>query len=135
MTVSWRYYLLFMTEINDHCGCMLPTNVIDKAMCYINIRFAQSTTQTLIGGELKTTLAFIHVPVSWHCRVNKLRVWRWADLSLDVLSVISCSCEWTLNLSLYARYDWFYSMRLHFQKNLYLFCPSCVDGKYLQLYW
>ena len=50
MTVSWRYYLLFMTKNIDHCGCILPTNVVDLAMRYENIRFAQSTTQTLIGG-------------------------------------------------------------------------------------
>ena len=47
-------------------------NVVDIAMCYINIRFAQSTMHTLIGGELKTTLAFINVSATWHCRVNKL---------------------------------------------------------------
>ena len=53
MTVSWRYYLLFMTKNNDHCGCILPTNVVEIAICYIKIRFAQSTAQTLIGGEPK----------------------------------------------------------------------------------
>ena len=41
-------------------------------MLYINIRFAQSTTQTLIEGELKTTLAFINVSASCRCGVNKL---------------------------------------------------------------
>ena len=64
MTVSWRYYLLFMTKNNDHGGCILPTNVVDIAMCYINIGFTHGTTQTLIGGELKTTLAFINVSAS-----------------------------------------------------------------------
>ena len=70
MTVSWICCLLFRTKNNDHCGCILPNNVVDIAMCYINIRFAQSTTQTLIGGELKPTLAFIDVSAGWRCRVN-----------------------------------------------------------------
>ena len=61
MTVSERYYLLFMAKNNDHCGCILPTNVVDIAMCHIIIRLAQSTTQTQIGGELETTLALINV--------------------------------------------------------------------------
>ena len=47
-----------MTKINDHnCGCILPTNVVDITMCYIDIRFAQNTTQTLIGGDLKQLLS------------------------------------------------------------------------------
>ena len=59
-------------------------NVAHIAICYIIIRFAQSTAQTLIGGELKTTLAFFNVSASW----------RGADLSLDVSLVIPCSREW-----------------------------------------
>ena len=90
LTVSWRYYLLFMAKYYDHCGYILPANGVDIAICYINIRSAQSSSKTLIGAELKTTLAFINVSVSWR------RVWRWADLSLDVLLVISSSCEWAL---------------------------------------
>ena len=35
------------------------------------MRFAQSTTQTLIGGELKTMLAMFR-PADVACRVNKL---------------------------------------------------------------
>ena len=51
-----------MTKNNDHnFGCVLPTNVVDITRCYIDIRFAQNTTQTLIGGELKATPAFINV--------------------------------------------------------------------------
>ena len=74
MTVSWRYYLLFMTKNNDHyCDCILPTNVV-ITICYINIRFAQNTTQTLIGGELKTTPAFVRVSARWRCLGNKLTV-------------------------------------------------------------
>ena len=61
-----------MTKKYDHCGGILPTNVVDIAICYINIRFAQSATQTLIGGELKTKLALINVSASWRCELNKL---------------------------------------------------------------
>ena len=53
-----------MTKKYDHCGGILPTNVVDIAICYINIRFAQSATQTLIGGELKTKPALINVSAS-----------------------------------------------------------------------
>ena len=35
--------------------------VVDITTCYIDIRFAQNTTQTVIGGELKTAPAFINV--------------------------------------------------------------------------
>ena len=60
---------------------------------------AQNTTQTLIGGELKTTPAFINVSLAdvaeW---INWQRVWHWADLSLDISLVISCS---PLNCSIY----------------------------------
>ena len=48
---------------HGHCGCILPTNVVDIAIRCINIRSAQNTTQTLIGGELKTTPAFINISV------------------------------------------------------------------------
>ena len=65
-------------------------------MCYVDIRFAQNTTQTLIGGELETTPAFINVSAGGRCRANKLTA-RWTDLSLDVSLVISCSCEWAFN--------------------------------------
>ena len=41
-----------MAKNNDHsCGCILPTNVVDIAICYIDIRFALNSTQTLIGGD------------------------------------------------------------------------------------
>ena len=51
-----------MTKNKDYiCGCILPTNVVDITMCYVDIRFVQNTTQTLIGDELKTTLASINV--------------------------------------------------------------------------
>ena len=51
-----------MTKNNDHnCGCILPTDVVLIAICHIDIRFAQNTTQTLIGGELKTTPVFINI--------------------------------------------------------------------------
>ena len=69
----------------------LSTN--DIIMCYVDIRFAQNTAQTLIGGELETTPAFINVSAGGRCRANKLTA-RWTDLSLDVSLVISCSCEW-----------------------------------------
>ena len=36
-------------------------NVVDINMFYINIKFAQNTMQTLIGGELKTKTAFINL--------------------------------------------------------------------------
>ena len=50
-----------MTKNNNHnCGCILPTKVVDITMCYIDIRFAQNTTQTLIGGALETTPASIN---------------------------------------------------------------------------
>ena len=32
----------------------------------------QNTTQTVIGGELETTPAFINVAADWRCRVNKM---------------------------------------------------------------
>ena len=64
MDVFWICYLLFKTKNNDLCDCILPTNFVDIDMCYINIRFAPSTTQTVIGGELKTTLGFINVLAS-----------------------------------------------------------------------
>ena len=61
-----------MTKNNDYnCGCILPTNVVDVIMFYIDIRFAQNTTQTLIGGKLKTTPAFDNVSAGWPCRVDK----------------------------------------------------------------
>ena len=41
-------------------------------MCYIIISFQQSTTQTLIEGELKLTLAFINVSAGWRRRGNIL---------------------------------------------------------------
>ena len=50
---------------NDHNrGCILPMIVVDITICYIDIRFAQNTTQTLIGGELKATQGFINVSAS-----------------------------------------------------------------------
>ena len=55
--------MLFMTNNGHDCGCILPTNVVDITMCYIDIRFTQNTTQTLIGGELKPAPAFINVLV------------------------------------------------------------------------
>ena len=65
--------MLFMTKNNDHnYGYILPTNVVDIAMCYNDIRFAQNATKILIGGELKTTPDFINVSASLRCRVNKL---------------------------------------------------------------
>ena len=39
---------------------ILPTTVVGIT---IEIRFAQNTTQTLIGGELETTPAFINASV------------------------------------------------------------------------
>ena len=83
--------------------CILPTNIVDIAICYTNIRFAQSTTQTLIGGELKTTLADVAV---W---INRRRVWRWADLSLDVSLVTSYSCGWAFTTHIKAQYSNYYA--------------------------
>ena len=40
---------------------LLPTTVVDITMCSIEIRFAQNTTQNLIGGELETMPVFINV--------------------------------------------------------------------------
>ena len=41
-----------MAKSNDHsCGYILPTNVVDIAMCYIDISFALNSMQTLIGGN------------------------------------------------------------------------------------
>ena len=62
MTVSRIYYLLFMTKNKYHnCGCILPMAVVDVTICYIDTRFSQNTPQTVIGGELKLTPAFINV--------------------------------------------------------------------------
>ena len=63
-----------MAKNNDHnCGCILPTNVVVITIWYNNMSwFAQNTTQTLIGGETKTTPAFINVSAGHCCRVNKL---------------------------------------------------------------
>ena len=64
-----------MTKINDHSfGCISPTKVVDIAMCYIGITFAQNTLQALIGGELKTTPAIIKVSAGSRCFVNRPRV-------------------------------------------------------------
>ena len=41
-------------------------------MCQIGIRLAQNTTQTLIGGELKTMPVFINVLASLRFGANKL---------------------------------------------------------------
>ena len=63
MSVSWRSYSLFMTKNNDHnnCGCILPTNIVDITTCYIDVKFAQNTLQTVIGGEIETMPAFVNV--------------------------------------------------------------------------
>ena len=53
-------------------GFILPTNVVGIIVRYVDILFAQNTTQTLIGGELKTAPAFTNVSASWNCCVNKL---------------------------------------------------------------
>ena len=53
------------------------------------IRFAQNTTQTLIGCQLKTTSAFMNV-VMW---IYRPHVWHWACSSLDISLQISSLCE------------------------------------------
>ena len=45
-------------------GFILPTNVVGIIVRYVDILFAQNTTQTLIGGELKTAPAFTNVSAS-----------------------------------------------------------------------
>ena len=73
MPVSWIYYLLFRDKnlrvIIE--GCISPTTFTDNTMCWIGIKLTQNTTQTLIGGELKTMPTFPNVLVSWRGCVNK----------------------------------------------------------------
>ena len=65
-----KYKVHYPIQRNVYLVLLLPTNVVDITVCYIEIRFAQNTTQTLIGCELETTPASINVLVGRQCHVN-----------------------------------------------------------------